>query len=91
MYARGEAAHLKDCLGRIDTKEAIVSLIEGNGFKIELFEDFSNHLQQMWGQMIFDKGAKAFYCDLDVSPETMKKIKCGYYLIIARKNKNHSV
>lgn len=85
MYARGEAARLKGCLGRVDSKESIINIIESNGFTIEYFEDFSQHLQTMWGQMIFEKGAKSFYCDLGVDPETMKRIKCGYYLIVARK------
>ncbi|RPH30041.1 MAG: class I SAM-dependent methyltransferase [Bacteroidales bacterium] len=85
MYARGEAARLKGCLGRIDSKESIINIIESNGFTIEHFEDFTQHLQTMWGQMIFEKGAKTFYCDLGVDPETMKRIKCGYYLIVARK------
>jgi len=85
MYARGEAAHLKGCLGRVDSKENIINTMESNGFTVEHFEDFTHHLQTMWGQMIFEKGAKTFYCDLGVSPETMKHIKCGYYLIVARK------
>lgn len=85
MYARGEPAQLKGPLGRIDTKENIVSVVESNGFKIDHFEDFSHHLQTMWGQMIFEKGAKSFYCSLGVDPATMKRIKCGYCLIVASK------
>jgi hypothetical protein len=85
MYARGEAARLKGCLGRVDSKESIINILESKGFAIEHFEDFSQHLQAMWGQMIFEKGAKTFYCDLGVDPETMKRIKCGYFLIVARK------
>jgi SAM-dependent methyltransferase len=87
MYARGEAAHLNGCLGRVDTKEVIINILENNGFTINLFEDFSTHLQAMWGQIIFDKGAKSFYCEMGVNPDAMKRIKCGYYLIVARKNK----
>ena len=85
MFARGESAFLQGCLGRIETKENIINFIENNGFKIILFEDYSKSLQEMWGQMIFDKGAKAFYCELGVSPEIMKRIKCGYFLIVAVK------
>jgi arsenite methyltransferase len=86
MYARGEAALLEGCLGRVDTKEDIVSRLESNGYAIDLFEDFSDHLKAMWGQMIFDKGAKSFYCELGVTPEVMKQINCGYFLIVATKN-----
>jgi arsenite methyltransferase len=88
MYARGDPAQLKGCLGRIDTKEDIISRIESNDFIVELFEDFSHDLQTMWGQMIFEKGAKSFYCSLGVNTETLKHIKCGYYLIVAVKKAN---
>lgn len=50
MYARGEPARLKGCLGRVDTKEDIISTIESNGFAVEYFEDFTHHLQTMWGK-----------------------------------------
>ena len=85
MYARGESAYLQGCLGRVETKENVINFIENNGFTTTLFEDYSKSLQEMWGQMIFDKGAKAFYCELGVSPEEMKSIKCGYFLIVAVK------
>lgn len=85
MYARGESAKFDGCLGNLDSKEILISLVENNGFKVELFEDYTHHLQTMWGQMIMDKGAQAFYCNLGVSPDEMKRIKCGYCLIIATK------
>jgi len=85
MYARGEPAHLKGKLGCIDTKENLINILENNGFTLEFLEDFSNHLQTMWGQMIFEKGAESFYADLGVCAETLKSVKCGYCLIIARK------
>jgi arsenite methyltransferase len=86
MYARGEPARLKGCLGRIDSKDDIMKIIGRNGFTINFFEDFSHHLQTMWGQMIFENGTKSFYCNLGVSPEIMKRVNCGYYLIVAEKN-----
>jgi len=86
MYARGEGALLEGCLGRVDIKEEIFSRLENNGYAIDLFEDFSDHLKAMWGQLIFDKGAKSFYCELGVTPEVMKRIKCGYFLIVASKS-----
>ena len=85
IYARGEAAQLNGCLGFVDTKENLIYKLECNNFKIELFEDFSHHLQSMWGQMIFEKGAKSFYKELGVCYEKLKQVKCGYCLIIARK------
>lgn len=86
MIAHGEAAQLKGCLGNIVTKEELITLIEKNNFTVEYFEDFSHHLQTMWGQMIFDKGAESFYSELGVCAEIFKRIKCGYCLIVATKN-----
>jgi len=91
MYSRGEPAQLDGCLGNIDSKENIITLLEDNAFIVDVFEDFSHQLQGMWGQMIFDKGAKAFYCNLGVSHEKMKRIKCGYYLIVARKKERNNI
>ena len=85
MYAHYESVQLDGCLGRIDKKEDIISIIEKNNFKVELFEDFSHLLKTMWGQMIFDKGAATFYSELGTCSETMKRIKCGYFLIVAKK------
>jgi ubiquinone/menaquinone biosynthesis C-methylase UbiE len=85
MYAKGEPAELSGSLGRIETKGNIISLLEENLLEVEHFEDFSHHLQSMWGQMIFNKGAESFYCSLGVSPEVFKKVNCGYYLLIASK------
>jgi len=85
MYARGETGEFSGCIGKIEKKENIISLLNENKFEIEHFEDFTHHLQTMWGQMIFNKGAEAFYCELGVSPDVMKKVKCGYYLLIANK------
>lgn len=88
MYARDEPAKFSGCLGNIETKENIVSLLEKSLFNIEHFEDFSHHLHTMWGQMIFDKGAESFYCDLGMSQEVLKKVKCGYFLLIASKRED---
>ncbi len=85
MYALGTPARLQSSLGLIDSKENIFSILFKNGFTINLFEDFSDQLRAMWGQMIFDKGATAFYCEIGASPEKMKLIKCGYFLLIATK------
>lgn len=84
-YARGEPSNLNGCLGRIDRKETIIAIIEDHGFTLEHFEDFSRQLQSYWGQLIFEKGAKSFYSDLGTDPEAMKRIQCGYYLLVAVK------
>ena len=87
LYARGdEEVHVQSSLGQIESKDTIINKLIDSHFFPELFEDYSDHLRTMWGQMIFDKGAKAFYCELGISPEKLKGVKCGYCLIIAKKS-----
>jgi arsenite methyltransferase len=85
LYSRGEPAKLQGFLGYIHSKEYLVALVEEYGFTIEHFQDFTGHLQSFWGQMIFDQGAQAFYCSLGVEPEIFRRIKCGYFLMVAKK------
>jgi arsenite methyltransferase len=85
MYALGEPMQLTGCLGRLETRDAIVSRLESAGFRLGLFEDYSHDLRSMWGQMIFDTGAEAFFCSLGVDPGMLKRIKCGYYLWVGSK------
>lgn len=86
MYARGEPARLTGYLGWFDTKDQIISLIENSGFRIKLFEDWTHSLKSLWGQMILKSGSDSFYGRLGVSYETIRRIKPGYYLIVASKN-----
>ena len=85
MYALGTPAKLQGELGRLDNKETIILLLQKNGFVTDLFEDHTPALHTMWGQMIFDLGSGSFYEGLGIKPEEFKKIKCGYYLLVARK------
>jgi len=85
IFALDEAANLKGSLGRIATKHELTSLLNRNGFKIVHFEDYSDMLRTYWGQMIFEKGAVSFYNELGICPESLKRVKCGYCLIIALK------
>ncbi|HWQ30409.1 MAG TPA: methyltransferase domain-containing protein [Negativicutes bacterium] len=85
IYARGLSATLSGLLGRVETKEELMNKLKANGFVIELFEDYSKDLQAMWGQLIFEYGAKALCENLEADREDLKKIKCGYCLIIAKK------
>lgn len=88
MYARGSSATFSGLLGRVETKKALMDKLEANGFAIKLFEDYSDDLQTMWGQLIFEHGAKALCENLGADSGDLKKIKCGYCLIIAQKEVN---
>jgi len=85
IYARREAAQFTGCIGLIEKKETLAQKIENNGFMLKQFEDFTHMLQTYWGQLILNHGAKNFYCSLGINPEVLKKVKCGYFLIIAQK------
>ncbi|MBP6977237.1 MAG: class I SAM-dependent methyltransferase [Bacteroidales bacterium] len=85
MYAKGKPARLPGYLGFMNTKEQLCSILEANGFTPWYFEDFTREFQDYWGQMIFDMGKEAFYSGLCVDPELLRKVKCGYCLILAEK------
>jgi ubiquinone/menaquinone biosynthesis C-methylase UbiE len=85
MYARGEPARLSGALGLLNSMEEITSLLEKQNFVIEHFEDYTKSLQTMWGQMIMDKGSDTFYNSVGANREELKRIKCGYYMIVAGK------
>lgn len=87
LYARGEAAILQGCLGRVEKRETICSAIARAGFAIELFEDFSERLVSMWAQIVFDRGAAAFYAEIGADCATLKAVQCGYCLVVARKER----
>ena len=85
MYARGESARLSGPLGWLSTREEITAQLEKQSFVIKHFEDYTRSLQTMWGQMIMDKGTDSFYSSIGASTEELKRIKCGYYMIVACK------
>jgi arsenite methyltransferase len=84
FYARGEPAKLSGLLGRVDTKETLIKQLEQKHFSVVLFEDYTNSLQSMWGQMIFEYGMDALYENLCTDGIKMNAIKCGYCLIVAK-------
>ncbi|MFZ4523101.1 MAG: DVU_1556 family methyltransferase [Bacteroidales bacterium] len=85
LYALSEPAQLGGCLGKVDSKEFLMSLLHDNGFKVEIFEDQSHHLKTLFGQMIMDEGVSKFLQRLGQSPDIMKRVRCGYYLCSAIK------
>jgi len=88
MYSRGKSAQLSGLLGRIDTMEAFRERLERKHFSIVLFEDYSDSLRAMWGQLIFKYGTDALYKNLGIDKTGMCSVKCGYCLIIAQKGED---
>lgn len=85
FYARGKAAKLNGLLGRLDKKEDILNQIEEHNFKIKLFEDYSDYMVSMWGQMIFEQGLDNICKNIGADTKKLKEIKSGYFLVIAKK------
>lgn len=85
LYSRGKPAQLHGLLGRVETKDTLAERLERNGFSIVLFEDYTDSLMAMWGQLIFEHGSDALYEKLGTDRSGMDAVKCGYCLIIALK------
>ncbi len=85
IYALGEPAILPESIGRIESRENLLRKIEQHRFKTILFEEYTPHLKTMWGQMIMERGAGALYQTLGADYDEMRRIRCGYCLIIATK------
>jgi arsenite methyltransferase len=85
LYAQGKRGELSGLLGQVEDKETLFRALTEQGFKVKLFEDYSQDLHAMWGQLIFRYGLKALCHNLGADKETLQQIKCGYCLIVARK------
>ncbi len=82
LYARGESARLDGILGRVDQKETLLSYFTTSGFAVEVWEDQTKKLNNLFAQMLFDGVS---FCDLGASREQLRAIRCGYAIIVARK------
>ncbi len=82
LYARGKAARLNGILGRVDQKETLLSYFTTSGFTIEVWEDHTQKLNNLFAQMLFD-GVPL--CDLGADRAELRAIRCGYAIIAARK------
>ncbi|NLW79023.1 MAG: class I SAM-dependent methyltransferase [Ruminococcaceae bacterium] len=85
LYSRTETARLSGEGGKLYTRQALQQLLESNGFTVTHFEDQSDALKQLAIQRILNDGADALYAGLGTSFEEMKRIRPGYYLLVARK------
>jgi ubiquinone/menaquinone biosynthesis C-methylase UbiE len=86
LYAQGVPMRLTGPAARIDTKETVIAMVACHGFSIGLFEDYTHELSTLWGQMILDQGTALFHDRLGIYPVRLKRLKCGYFLLIAKRN-----
>ncbi len=85
VHARGEAADLAGCLGRVETLPTLRTRLQAQGFRVRHEEDFTPHLRALWGQRILEGGAGALCAELGVDRTRLKAIDCGYVLLVARR------
>lgn len=83
LYARGTPAHLDGILGRVDTKETLLGYFINAGFSLEVWEDHTKELNNLFAQMLFDGIS---FCDLGAEKEQLRAIRCGYALCVFRKD-----
>ncbi len=85
VHARGEAATLQGCLGRVEALPTLTARLQAQGFQLEHVEDFTSHLRALWGQRTLEGDAAGLCAELGVDRARLKAIDCGYVLLVARK------
>jgi arsenite methyltransferase len=99
VYARapGETSSLQNipircCITGAVGRNQIFAMVEESGFMTLIWEDHSALLKQLAGQLIFSFGSmNAFWAATctgehpDAIPETVKRARPGYYLLIAQR------
>jgi len=85
FYARGEAAFFTGVLGRVERKESLFCKLQTAGFTPDLFEDRTEDMRCLWGQLILDHGEDDIYDRLGLDKKILQITRCGYALFVARK------
>ena len=80
VYAKAHEPPLHCSAVHFFTKKRILELLESKAFAAKAFEDRSDELKAMAGQMIMESGAGAFYGALGASRDEIIRAECGYYL-----------
>jgi arsenite methyltransferase len=103
VYARmpDEASSLQHlplhcCIKGAVGRRQVIAMVEESGLTPVIWEDHSDQLKQLAGQLIFSFGSlNAFWAatcsgeDQEVIQETVKRARPGYYLLIARRKGKH--
>ena len=85
LFARGQPHIFEGALYRIDIWDTLKSHFESAGYSILYFEDRSEDLIQMWGELIFQHGAAPLCDNFGTDLDTLKSVKCGYFLAVLRR------
>nr|MCR5335639.1 class I SAM-dependent methyltransferase [Synergistes sp.] len=84
FYSRGIETVFPKTIGRVEREEKIVLRLKEAGFKLLFFEDWTQSMRELWGQLIFD-GTDPERLLGEGCLDRMKAAKCGYGLFIAGK------
>jgi ubiquinone/menaquinone biosynthesis C-methylase UbiE len=84
VYSRASGGKGAGMLKNIYAMKEIDRLLLESGFLPEYFEDHSAALKEMFAQLVFDMGSGAFYKEINMDFERLKKLECGYFLLGAR-------
>jgi ubiquinone/menaquinone biosynthesis C-methylase UbiE len=87
LYSRSYGGKAAGMLKNIYTKDEIERFLSGGGFSQERFEDYSLAMKAMFAQLIFDMGKDVFFREIDTDFENLKKLRCGYFLLVSRSEK----
>jgi ubiquinone/menaquinone biosynthesis C-methylase UbiE len=87
LYSRSYGGKSAGMMKNIYTKVEIERFLSGGNFSLEYFEDCSEALKAMFAQLIFDMGKDAFSKEIDTDLEDLKNLKCGYFILVARAEK----
>ncbi|EQB22243.1 membrane-associated protein [Dehalobacter sp. UNSWDHB] len=86
IYTRSnESAEAHGLLRHIYSQSQFIALFNEAGFQPVVFEDHSDCLKQMLGQLTLEQGAVAAYEAIGADCRAMKSMKLGYFLFIAER------
>lgn len=72
---------------RLELRQMIEKRLIQSGFQVLLWEDHTRELKQFLAQIIMNDGIGEL-CTAGIDKELFRKAGCGYYLLIARKEKD---
>ena len=80
FYARGVSSDFQGLLGRVEREEEIKQRLQQAGFKLLHWQDASNDVLQIFGQLIFNHGCIENI--LGANRDRLRHAKSGYFLSV---------
>ncbi len=90
FYSLGESSAFPGRIGWVGSQKDLHRTLQRSGFSVLLFEDYTEHMKALWGQMILTYGLDAVCRSYGFCTRTARRPKLGYCLIVARKEEKVS-